>query len=421
MVLGVLLSAPDATSAILTLEPHDFYLNQHRQIFNAARWCEESGQEITVMTVYQRLKDAGHLESVGGITYLSGISGIPHIYGLESYLGTLRLKAALRRAALAFHEQSELMCMPGAGIEELRAADAALREISAKAEQNPPSLLNLGESMNKHGGMTPFMRPDRRQAIPSPWTRFNEMLSGGGFLPGQLVILGARPSLGKSACAALMALDARDRGVAVFSLEMGAREIWFRMIASQAGLPLRVVTEGDISGDDISRRLHAATTELSEKPLYVDDTTGANVPAIVAAVRKRPGIQMVILDYLQLVSPLRKRQNRAEEVSELSRSLKIAARDLQVPFLVLSQLNRMPAKDGRAPELQDLRESGSIEQDADIVLFLHAEPKEVKAAIQEKRASLLDLIVAKQRNGATGTVGMKFNPANMKIWEVDKV
>lgn len=420
LVLAVLLNEADAVAAILTLERDEFFIEQHKRIFDAARWCSDNGQEITPMSVYQHLKDNGHHDSVGGITYLTGLS-VPHIYGLETYLGTLRVKASLRRGIIAAHELANRLAMPGAGVEELHSADVLFREAASRAERKAPNLMNLGKYVEKSGGIVPFYRPDRSHAIPSPWSYFNSMLSGGGFLPGQLVVLGARPSLGKSATAALIALGAKDRGVAVFSLEMGSRENWFRMIASHANLPLKVVTEGDLENPDIRLRLNRVASELADTPLYLDDTTGANVPAIVAAVRRCGGIRLVVIDYLQLLSPLRKRQTRAEEVSEISRALKIAARDLQVPFLVLSQLNRTPAKDARAPELQDLRESGSIEQDADIVLLLHADPKEVKAAIEARRANALDLIVAKQRSGATGTVRMMFNPANMQIWETEGI
>lgn len=420
LVLGVLLGEPDAASTILTLDSQDFFIEQHKRIFEAARWLNENGQDITCNTVYQRLADTRHAESVGGLSYLIGLDA-PHIYGLESYLGTLRIKSTLRRAAIAAHELSERCCMPGAELNDIRSAEMFLREIASRADRNVASLTGLSDLIDEHGGLDNFMRPDRSGAVPLPWNAMNSVLTGGGFLPGQLIILGARPGLGKSALAALIALGARDLGVAVFSLEMGANEIWFRMIASKANMPLKAITEGSLDDWTLRQGVHAAATELSEKPVYVDDTTGANVPAVVAAIRKRAGVRLVIIDYLQLLSPLRKRQSRAEEVSEISRALKLAARELRVPFLVLSQLSRSSAKDNRPPELQDLRESGSIEQDADIVMLLHAGPKELKEAIAAKRPNSLDLIIAKQRNGATGTVRMMFNPGNMQMWEVDQL
>jgi replicative DNA helicase len=418
VVLAVLLNEQEAAGAILTLETQDFYIIQHQRIFDAARWCFDHGQEITPMSVYQHLEDNDHHKSVGGLAYLTGLS-VPHIYGLETYLGTLRLKSSLRRGIISCHELAGRLAMPGAEAEDIRSAEMVFREVASRAERNAPTLLNLGEEVEKTGGLEKFLRPDRSNMVPTPWPYLNSLLTGGGFLPGQMIVLGARPSLGKSATASLIALGARMRGVAVFSLEMGSRENWLRIIASHANLPLKVVAEGNLDDHGLRQRLHKTTSALADNPLYLDDTTGANVPAIIAAVRKRGGIRLLVVDYLQLLSPLRKRGSRAEDVGEISRALKLAARELKVPVFVLSQLNRETAKNERPPELHDLRDSGAIEQDADVVMFLHADPKEVKAARDDKRPSMLELNVAKQRNGTTGIVRMKFNPANMQIWETE--
>jgi replicative DNA helicase len=416
LVLGVLLNDPDATQAILALTRDEFYIEQHKRIFEAARWCFDNGRDITCHTVYQRLADQRYDASVGGLTYLTSLI-VPHIIGLKSHIDTLVQKSRLRRLAIGLHEFSEECCMPDAGPETIRKAEAFLR-VYAELGGQDLGLIGLAEAVKAAGGMTQFLAPVKGAAVPTPWTGLNNLLSGGGFLPGQLIVIGARPGLGKSALAAVIARTAKDVGVAFFSLEMSAREIWFRMIASEAGISLKSLVEGTIlEGTADRKKISAIASEFSESPLMVDDCSGTNVAAIVAAVKRTKGVRLVIVDYMQILRSRHTRQSRVEEVGEISRSLKIAATELQVPIVVLSQLNRESTKDDRPPELHDLRESGSIEMDANTVMFLHANRKELREAIDNRLPNELDLIIRKQRNGPVGTVKLMFDPAKMRIWE----
>lgn len=414
LVLGALLTDPSAPEPILALQDHDFSLDAHRRILNAARWLYDHGQQIDRITVAERLREQRQLDSVGGLAYIVDLdTGLPQIYGLESYLGTLRLKSTLRRAAKEAFSLAERLCLPGADVDEIRAAEAFLRDVASYADGPKVTLRSLAEAMERAGGIDAFVKPSYGSAVPSPWARLNAMLTGGGFRAGQLIVIGARPGMGKSALAALVAREAAEStGVAVFSLEMADREIWLRMLASLTAESVRRIERGEV------KDLVLVCNWLANKALYIDDSTGANVPAIVQAAKRRGGIGLIVIDYLQLLAPVRRTQNRNEAVSEISRALKLAARELRVPVIVLSQLNREMAKETREPELHDLRDSGSIEQDADIVMFLHTDPKEREAAFRDRRPSELSLLVKKQRNGRVGKVKLLFSPWNMQMIEV---
>lgn len=425
VVIGVLLTEPDAQDAVLgAIEAKDFTIEAHKQIIFAAQELRESGDQIDRATVAHRLNSKGQLQGVG-LGYLADLdNGIPKVYGVDSYLKQLRETATIRSAVLAMHSLSQRLCGPGAGLQDVRDAEEIMRTLAAKGDTSL-SLRTMGEFFENHS-LADFMEPSRTRVgvVETPWPGLNSLLSAGGLRPGQFVILAARPGIGKSACASAFALEAarQDCGVAFFSLEMSTEEVWQRMVASLAGIPLSALIKGNLH--DLQRHeAMAAMTQISEMPLRVDDTTGASVPAIVGAVRKhnarvqRP-IGLVIIDYLQLMSSTQKKQNRTEEVSAITRALKLAARALKVPMLVLSQLSRDNEKQDREPELPDLRESGSIEQDADIVMFLHQTAKEKRESIENRTPGRLKLLMRKQRNGPIGRRDLLFHAKYMRLEEV---
>jgi len=272
--------------------------------------------------------------------------------------------------------------------------------------------------LDRTGGLDAFFAPQTRDLVPVPWQGLQHYVPG--LRPGQLIIIAARPGMGKSAVAAQLAVAAARGGhaTAVFSFEMGRNEIWQRMVSHLAAVSLGRIGRGDMSPMD---RFAAATAvqDLSEWPLYIDETTGCTVPALVSAVRRhRAGgraAELVIVDYLQLMQCVRRREKRVEEITEISRQLKIAARDLKVPLVVLAQLNREVEKDGSRPELHHLRESGSVEQDADIVIFLWQDRKERARAIASRTPGEMELIVRKNRNGSPGACKVLFEPRLMTL------
>lgn len=425
-VLGTLMLDPEAVDPILSsVEAEDFHTEAHRRIFQAAADLRGSGDPLDRVTVAHRLMATGQIESVGGLGYLTELERMPSVGSADTYLRMLREKAILRKAVEAASALVESLCAPGAGVGEVRAAEDFLRGLTARAETRL-SLLSLGEFLEKLGSVEAFLDPSRSAAgvVPTPWFGLNEILSGGGLKPGQLAILAARPGIGKSACASAFALEAAKAGapVAFFSLEMSTEEIYHRMIASVAQISLSWLMKGTLS--EVARHeAQRALATLDELPIRVDDTAGATVAAIVAAVRRQNArlpkpIALVVVDYLQLVGTTRKKQNRAEEVSGITRDLKLAAKQLRVPFLVLAQLNREVEKQDAEPELHHLRESGSIEQDADIVMFLHQSAKEKREAFEQRRPSKLRLLLKKQRNGPIGARTLEFNGRHMQLTEV---
>lgn len=427
VVLGALQSDIEAQDAILgAVDPDDFSTEAHRLIVSAAMDLRDSGEHLDRVTLARKLIDKRQLEAVGGMTYLADLDAdLPKIYGLDSYLKTLREKSILRKAAIACSGMVERLCAPGAGITEVREAEEFLRALSAHAD-NKLSLLSMAEFLDSRMSVEQFLNPERdsNRVVETPWAGLNGMLSGGGLKPGQLVILAARPGIGKSACASSLALYAghQGHGVGFFSLEMSTEEVFQRMVACEAQISLSALQKGNLS-EIQARQAQGAMVDIAERHIRVDDTSGATIPAIIGTIRRhnaklqRP-ISLAIVDYLQLLGTTRKRSNRNEEVSALTRDLKLAARELRIPFVVLAQLNRDVERQEREPELHDLRESGSIEQDADTVMFLHINPREKREAWEQRRPARVKLLVRKQRNGPIGARELEFDGKYMRLTEV---
>jgi replicative DNA helicase len=406
-VLGSILLNHDAYFQVAgAVEPEDFSLEKHRRIFARMKELYDRGDKIDRLTVANELMKQGQLESVDGLTYLVSLDeGMPEIANLDSYIRIVKDKSALRK--MIFTAQKVIdRCL--IGVEEPD-------EILAGAEE---SLLKLGEARSGDqlqspatiierfpGGINAFLDPSRRvSGLSTGFTKFDEMT--GGLHGGELIILAARPSMGKTALALNVAQHVAThpkvrKPVAVFSLEMSSASLLTRLLCAGARVDQHKFRAGYLNGDE-RRRLQVALADLTEAPLFIDDTAGVHLMDVHAKLRRlkvQHGLALVVVDYLQLMSSRGRSENRNQEVSALSRGLKLMAKELDVPFLVLSQLSR--ASETRVgdhkPQLSDLRDSGSIEQDADLVGFIFRE--EVY-----KR----DLIIAKQRNGPIGTVPLTF-------------
>jgi replicative DNA helicase len=396
-----------------TVEPEDFSLEKHRRIFLRMKDLYERSERIDRVTVANELMKAGQLESVDGLTYLISLDeGLPEIANLDSYIRIVKDKATLRK--LIFTAQKVInRCLIG---------EEEPDEILAGAEE---SLLKLGEGRQREhltspgnivesfpGGANAFLDPSQRiRGLSTGFTKFDEMT--GGLNPGELFILAARPSMGKTALALNIAQHIAThpkmrKPVAVFSLEMSSASLLTRLVCAAARVDQHKFRAGYLNQEE-RRKLQVALADLTESPLYLDDTAGANLMDVHSKLRRMKsehGLSLVVIDYLQLMSG--RGENRNQEVSALSRGLKLMAKDLDVPFIVLSQLSR--ASETRPgdhkPQLSDLRDSGSIEQDADLVAFIYRE--EVYKKDREDLRGLADLIIAKQRNGPIGNVPLRF-------------
>ena len=394
------------------LRPEDFYLDAHRVIFRTMLHLMENSRAIDLITLQDELLRSSSLESAGGIGYLSGLmDGIPHLLNIEHYIEIIRDRSLLRQM---IGSASKMM---GDCFDQAEAADAILD----KAEQ---SLFNLSEHRSKAGFVSvASMGPEATQlltrlyedkemitGIPTGFTDLDRNTSG--FQPGDLVILAARPSMGKTALALNIAqYVAVEKGlpVGIFSLEMSRQQLLMRFLCAQSMVDAHKVRTGYIARDDFQQLIDALAT-VTQAPLHIDDSSSLTIMEMRAKARRlkaEHGLKLLIVDYLQLMSSYGRVENRVQEISGISRGLKALAKELEVPVIALSQLSRAPEQrqGDHRPQLSDLRESGSIEQDADVVLFIYRE--EVYKQDEENQGKA-ELIISKQRNGPIGTVKLAF-------------
>jgi len=413
-VLGsILLNDNLYAQAAGNLVPGDFSIEKHRRIFARMAVLQARGERIDRVTVANELLRYHELESCDGLSYLVSLDdGLPQILNLDAYIRIVKDKAVLRRIVFA---SQHLMnrCLLG---------EESLPEILAGAEE---TLLTLSESRTHNGlvtsrqiideypgGLNAFLDPSKRvKGVGTGFTKLDEKT--GGLHAGDLCVLAARPSMGKTALALNIAHHVATRArqtVVMFSLEMSKESLLTRMLCAAARVDSQKFRAGYLNGEE-RQKLQTAASALVEAPLWIDDTAGIHLMDIHAKLRPTKaehGLGLVIVDYLQLMSGRGRFENRNQEISAISRGLKLLAKELDVPLLVLSQLNRAPeTRPGdHRPQLSDLRESGAIEQDADLVAFLFRE--EVYRPNDESLRGGAELILAKQRNGPVGTIPLVF-------------
>jgi replicative DNA helicase len=403
-----------------TLEAEDFSLEKHRRIFKRMGDLHARGEKIDRITVANELMRFNELEACDGLSYLVSLDdGLPQIPNLDSYIRIVKDKATLRRIIFASQHLMNRCLM----------AEEEPEEILAGAEE---TLLKLGEARVKSGLLTPeqilqsyeggvnaFLDPSKRiRGLSSGFAKFDEMT--GGLHPGDLCIIAGRPSMGKTALALNIAQHVAlklKQTVAIFSLEMSKESLLTRMLCAAARVDSQRFRAGYLNQEE-RRKLNHALHELVEAPLYIDDSAGIHLMDLHAKLRRLQSerkLGLVIVDYLQLMTGRGRFENRNQEVSALSRGMKLMGKELNVPMLVLSQLSRaVETRQGdHRPQLSDLRESGSIEQDADVVGFIFRE--EVYHREREDLRGLAELIVAKQRNGPIGTVNLVYLHAQTKF------
>jgi replicative DNA helicase len=413
-VLGsILLDDAQFVQVAGALQPEDFGLEKHRRIFTRMAELHERGERIDRITLANELLRHNQLESCDGLAYLVSLDdGLPQIANLDSYARIVKDKAMLRRMIFAAQKVID-HCLLGEEEPEVILASAEENLLNLSQLRLNAGLLTPQEIIDDQGGVNQFLDPGRRlKGLGTGFVRFDEMT--GGLRAGDLIIVAARPSMGKTALALNIAhhvaLGKEPRTVAVFSLEMSQESLLTRMLCAAARVDGRKFRAGYLNADE-RRRLNTAAGQLTQAPLYIDDTAGANLMEMHAKLRRlkaEHGLGLVILDYLQLMGGRGKFENRNQEISVLSRGLKMLAKELNVPVIVISQLSRAPEvrQGDHRPQLSDLRDSGSIEQDADMVCFIFRE--EVYKTEREDLRGLAELIIAKQRNGPTGMARLVF-------------
>lgn len=411
-VLGaVLLDREAATVCSEILLPVDFYREPHRRIYEAVVALITRNEAADVITVGEELSRAGQLEAVGGLSYLSDLTAaVPATANAAHYARIVAEKALLRELLRAAGEIAEAVY---AGAEDtdrlLDQAEARIFKI-AEARRTGRSFVALKDVLMQAFSNLEHLYEHKGEVVgvPTGLAELDRLLTG--MHPSELIILAARPSQGKTTLALNMATAAAHHGAGVgfFSLEMSADQLAMRLLCSEAGVPSERMRSGFLTDQDwpnISRALGS----LSDVRLYIDDTPNIPIMDLRARARRMKaecGIDMLVVDYLQLMNTRGRAESRQQEIAEISRSLKALARELEVPVLALSQLSRaVETRENRRPQLSDLRESGAIEQDADVVMFIYQDPK---LAEDPSRRFEMELIVAKQRNGPTGPVPIVF-------------
>jgi replicative DNA helicase len=412
-VLGAILLDNNALNpAIEHLRPEDFFLDQHRRVFTQMIALGEGQQAIDLVTLTEELNRKGELEASGGAPYLASLAdGMPKVTNIEHYARIVKEKAILRNLIHATHNIQQRAFEGEDGADAI--LDNAESSIFALAEDRVRAgLISVKDIVRDN-----FERLERifREGksitgIPTGYLELDKLTSG--LQPSELLILAARPSQGKTALALNLMENIAIRGghpVAMFSLEMSKESLLQRLVASVAQIDAHKFRTGHLSREDW-RRMTESLGTISQAPLWIDDAGSISVLEIGAKARRlkrEKGLSMLVVDYLQLITARGRFGNRQEEVSSISRGLKGLAKELQIPVLVLSQLTRAPERDERGPQLSDLRESGAIEQDADVVMFIYR-PHFFKAGATPEEREETELRIAKQRNGPTDMVKFVF-------------
>jgi len=420
-VLGsILLDDSFYIQAAGSLEPEDFSLEKHRRIFKRMGDLHERSEKIDRITVANELMKANELEACDGLSYLVSLDdGLPQLPNVDSYIRIVKDKSVLRRIILASQHMINRCLLDAEEPDEILAgAEETLLKLGEQRVKS--GLVNAEQILRDYeGGINAFLDPSKRiKGLSTGFTKLDEFT--GGLHGGDLVIVAGRPSMGKTALALNIAQHVAlklKQTAAVFSLEMSKESLLTRMLCSAARVDSQRFRAGYLTQEE-RRKLNQALHDLVESPLYIDDTPGLHLMDMHAKLRRLQSerkLGLVVVDYLQLMSGQGRFENRNQEVSALSRGMKLLAKELNVPMMVLSQLSRaVETRQGdHRPQLSDLRESGSIEQDADVVGFIFRE--EVYHRDREDLRGLAELIVAKQRNGPVGTVNLVFLHSQTKF------
>jgi replicative DNA helicase len=415
VILGaVLLDHHVIAQAVEHLKPEDFYSPFNRRVFAAMTVLFEKDSPIDAVLVGEEMKKEGSLEAFGGVPAITNLTfGLPHFSDIEDYIKVVKDKSVVRQLirtcnaitseALAEEEDAEIV-LDRAEQQIFNLAESRTKESFARIEPVAQRVLARIQERKEGGsqGLT---------GLATGFARFDELTSG--LQRTDLIIVAGRPAMGKTALCLTIAQNAAlksDAVVAIFSLEMSKEQLVTRMLASESHINASRFRTGHLFGNE-SERLDDAVAKLSKARIFIDDSPAISALEIRAKTRRlaaeQKSLDLIVIDYLQLMgSSSRRSENRQQEVSQISRELKALAKEMDVPVLALSQLSRAPeARNPPKPVMSDLRESGSIEQDADLVAFIYREDYYKPS---DENQGLADLIIAKQRNGPTGDVRLAF-------------
>jgi replicative DNA helicase len=405
------------------LNPEDFYSERHQRLFQTMLDLQEAGIEIDLRTLQASLEQQDRFQEVGGLAYIATLDvDLPDLGRVEQYVEIVK-ERSLRRRMIAAASDIYRNCQDG-GLEAKEALDRAEQTMLELGEEAiPQAFVPIGKAI--HG--TVFDLEERPDSVfagtPSgfpDWDRMTHGLSG-----GNLVIVAGRPGMGKTSFALNVAQNVSLKtggSVGIFSLEMSVSELAMRILCSESRVPLGKLRSSKLSDRDWES-IHTAARKTADARLFIDDGANPSLLEVGSKARRlklEKGIDLLILDYLQLMSAGGRYENRNLEIAAITRGLKQLAKELDIPVMALSQLSRQPERRGsdHRPQLADLRESGAIEQDADLVAFVYR--AEVYDNENEDLQGLAELIVAKNRNGQTGTVELAFDGQTTTFWSLDR-
>lgn len=435
-VLGCVLLDTDAPIHILPeLTPSDFYSKAHADIFEAMVALSRRDEPIDVVTLTQQLDTMGLLASVGGLTYLADLSNcVPGAANYKHYMGLVKKLSNLRKLIGVAQKITDVAFV---GDPDDDAIGLAEREIYALSEENDRSALreiqpSVVEAISKMELM--YRDPTAGKGIPTGFKGLNMILNG--FQPSDLILIAARPGQGKTSIgmnfishAAMHAERKTAAGksdpykCAVFSLEMPAIQLAKRILCSEAHVDMSKANSGRLSPEDW-KNIVAAKARLDKSHIYIDDsslTTPIEILSKCRRLKREKGLDLVMIDYLQLMTSGERVESRQQEISTITRTMKIAAKELNVPILLLSQMSRdVEKRTNKLPQMSDLRESGAIEQDADIIMFIYREYDPNDVSIDEAVRNKAEIIIAKHRNGETGRVELRWDGPTVSFKDVDK-
>lgn len=425
-LLGALLLKPDAIHDVSDLiRPDSFYVEKHRLIFESMRELTDRSEPIDLLSLSEHLQGRGTLERVGGRAFIAElVNSAPSPSNFHHYAELVSRKHLMRSLIDASHQITELAYEEGHDTAEvLDQAEKAIYAIGnasaahkfiAIADKMDDAWDRIESRSKNDGAVT---------GVPTGFPDLDNLLSG--LHKSDLIILAARPSVGKTSLAMDIARNAAVRHnipVGIFSLEMSSEQLVDRMLSAESKVNSWKMRTGSVHGEEDFGHIRDALETLSKAPIYIDDKPGSNILAMRAVARRlkrERGIGLIVVDYLQLMAPTNTKSsdNMVQQVTEISRSLKSLARELEVPVLALSQLSRAVEQRGGKPRLSDLRDSGSIEQDADVVIFIH---REDKGNPDSEKKGIAEILVEKHRNGPTGKVDLYFDEKRTSFMPVDK-
>lgn len=424
-VLGSLMLDSKSIDVIIDiLRPDDFYQTKHKIIYEAMVDLYQNKEPIDVLSLSSRLKDKKQLDAAGGSSYLTElVNSVPTSSNAKHYAEIVHKKSVLRDLIessghinqLGYNEEEEIDSI----LDEAEKKIFSIARMSTKQRfvNMKTSLMDAWERFDKLHKSKGEMR-----GVPSGFPELDNLLAG--FQKSDLIILAARPSIGKSALALDIARNVACKGgipVGIFSLEMSTQSLVDRMIASEAHVDSWKLRTGRLSSDDEFARIRDALNRLSTAPIFIDDESSMNIMQMRAKARRlqaEHGLGLIVVDYLQLMVPRQNSDNMVQQMTEISRSLKGLAKDLEVPVLALSQLSRaVESRNPPIPKLHDLRDSGSIEQDADVVMFIY---REDKYKPDTDRKNIAEIHVEKHRNGPTGKIDLYFNPEKVSFSSIER-